>query len=105
MPFATKAWSHPCYLAMPTTTFLPSTQMCSPDKKMFLQERLIRLGVPQDRVTSSAIRTLVEGTQGLPRRLLHVCDLVHAVCERNTVEQIQAADANAVMSTGLNRAA
>jgi type II secretory pathway predicted ATPase ExeA len=71
----------------------------------FLQQRLLQLGIPRERITSSALRTLVEGTQGLPRRLLHVCDLVKAVYHSNAASEIRPTTASAVLSTGMNRAA
>jgi type II secretory pathway predicted ATPase ExeA len=94
-----------CMSARRSPMRIKLSALAAQEANEFLQERLIRLGVPQARITSSAIRTLVEGTQGLPRRLLHVCNLVNAVCQSNTAVQIHASDANAVMSTGLNRAA
>jgi len=84
---------------------IPLEPLSAKESNAFLEARLVELGIPAERITSSAIRTLVEGTQGLPRRLLHVCSLVHAVCESQSLAHIDKSDATAVIASGLRRAA
>jgi type II secretory pathway predicted ATPase ExeA len=94
-----------CPLARRSPMRIPLEPLPAAEANAFLQARLTHLGIPTHRVTSSAIRTLVEGTQGLPRRLLHVCSLVEAVCESQSVITMESSAADAVLSSGLNRAA
>lgn len=75
------------------------------EAQRFLNERLSAIGVPESRLQSSAVRTLLQESRGLPGRLLHICDLISAVCVTQPRTTIDHGVAEALLTQSIHRAA
>lgn len=84
---------------------VPLGPLPAEEAQAFIEARLTFLGVARERLVSSALRTLVHESRGLPRRLLYICDVVSRLSRTHEFSELRPCDADALMSSTLNRAA